>query len=99
MASSKQFKDYIFEQLKDMKYISFRPMMGEYILYYNNVIFGGIYDDRFLIKKTNSNKVFSLNEAIPYPNAKPMYLIENIDDAEYIQKLIIKTYEGLTTKK
>ena len=99
MASSKQFRDYILEQLRELQNITYKPMMGEYILYFNNVIWGGIYDDRLLIKKTILNKKFSLKEVIPYPSAKPMYLVENIDDAEYIRNLITITHEGLILKK
>ena len=91
MASSKQFKDFILEQLRNLDNIVCKPMMGEFLLYYNGVLFGGIYDDRLLIKKTNSNASYSLSEEIPYRNAKPMYMVENIDDAEYLCELIIIT--------
>ena len=95
MASSKEFRDFILEQLRKLNNISCRAMMGEYILYYNNKIFGGIYDDRLLIKKTESNKKYSLNEEIPYTNAKPMYMVDNLDDVEYLQELIEETYKDL----
>ena len=65
MASSKDFKNFILEQLSELKNFSFRPMMGEFLLYFDGVLFGGIYDDRLLIKKTNSNQKYSLNEEIP----------------------------------
>ena len=95
MPSSKQFKDFILEQLRELNNIICKPMMGEFLLYYNGILFGGIYDNRFLIKKTFSNKDYSLAEEIPYENAKPMYMIENLDDAEYLKKLIITTCEDL----
>ena len=95
MSSSKEFRDFILEQLRKLNNISCRAMMGEYILYYNNKIFGGIYDDRFLIKKTKSNKKYSLCEEIPYPNAKPMYMVVNLDDIEYLQELIEETCKDL----
>ena len=99
MASSKEFKDFILEQLKDVPNISCRAMMGEYILYYNGVVFGGIYDDRLLIKKTNINKKYHLNEVIPYKNAKPMYIIENLEDISYLNEIILKTYLNLQQNK
>lgn len=95
MASTKEFKDYILEQLRELDNIECRYMMGEYVLYYHGIVFGGIYDDRFLIKKTNSNEKYNLKEAIPYPKGKPMYMIENIDDTIYLAKLIQDTYFGL----
>ena len=80
MASSKQFKDFVLEQLREINNITCKSMMGEFLLYHNGILFGGIYDDRFLIKKTLSNKDYSLTEEIPYENAKPMYMVENLDD-------------------
>ena len=91
MSSSKQFKDYILDQLNELNSISFRPMMGEFLLYYNNVLFGGIYDNRLLIKKTNSNSSFKLKSVTPYNNAKPMYLVENTIDKKYLRELILAT--------
>ena len=95
MASTKQFKDFILDQLRNLNNLTCKSMMGEYLLYYNNILFGGIYDDRLLIKKTNSNKNFLLNEVLPYENAKSMYWVENIDDTEYLYKLIKTTSEDL----
>ena len=95
MSSSKEFKDFILEQLRELPNISCRPMMGEFLLYYDNLLFGGIYDDRFLIKRTVSNKKYNLLEDIPYNGAKPMYLVENIDDATYLKDLIVDTCKGL----
>ena len=70
MASSKDYLVYILELLRDVDGISYKKMMGEYILYKDNIIFGGIYDDRFLIKKTKSLENSGLKEQIPYPSAK-----------------------------
>ena len=95
MASTKEYRDYILEQLEILDSINCRPMMGEYLLYYNNVLFGGIYDDRLLVKKTNNNKIFNMKEIIPYKNAKPMYFIENTDDPNYIKNIIITTSKDL----
>ena len=83
MATTKDYKDYVLDQLSILDSITCKPMMGEYLLYYNNVLFGGIYDDRLLVKKTTSNEKYKLEESIPYTNAKPMYLIDS-DDQELI---------------
>ena len=95
MASSKEYKDYILEQLSLLDDIKCRPMMGEYLLYYREVLFGGIYDDRLLIKKVESNKKYKLSEKIPYDGAKTMYQIENTDDPIMLKNIIIDTYNGL----
>ena len=99
MPSKEQFKDYILEQLRGLNEITVKRMMGEYLLYLDGVLFGGIYDNRLLIKITESNKAYTLKEDIPYPNAKPMYLVENIDDSEYLINIIKKTVEYLKIKK
>ncbi len=95
MASSKEYKDYVLDSLSILDNITYRPMMGEYILYYNGVIFGGIYDDRLLIKKTSNNKKYNLEEEKPYNNAKPMYLISDLDNKELLKNIVIDTYENL----
>ena len=94
MASTKDFRDFVLEQL-NFDEIVCKPMMGEFLLYYSNKLFGGIYDNRFLIKKTNSNKKYSLCEEIPYKNAKPMYLVEDLEDKEYLEKLVKETCKEL----
>ena len=70
-------------------------MMGEFLLYYNGKLFGGLYDDRLLVKKTNSNKHYNLSEEIPYAGAKPMYYVKNLDDGEYLKQLIEATCKEL----
>ena len=87
MASSKEYLTYILDLLRECSGISFKYMMSEYILYKNEVIFGGIYDNRFLLKKTKSLENVGLIEQIPYPGAKPMYLVES-ENAEEIIDLI-----------
>ena len=94
MASSKDYLVYILELLRDVDGISYKKMMGEYILYKDNIIFGGIYDDRFLIKKTKSLENSGLKEQIPYPSAKPMLLVDS-EDSEEIEQLILKAYQDL----
>ena len=95
MSSSKNYKEYILEQLNSLGNITYKPMMGEYLLYYKNILFGGIYDDRLLIKKVNQNKKYNLNEAIPYETGKPMYYIEETDNKEELNNIILDTVEGL----
>ena len=95
MASSLLYKDYILNQLKGLDNITCKPMMGEFLLYYNGTLFGGIYDDRFLIKKTKSNTKYSLSEEIPYDSAKPMYMIENTDDVSFLVNIIKETCTDL----
>ena len=95
MSSSKEFRDFVLEQLSGLKEISCRPMMGEFLLYFNGILFGGIYDDRFLIKITTSNEKYFLKKEIPYENAKPMYMVEDLEDREYIENLIKETCNEL----
>ena len=88
MASSIDYLQYVLEELlRDIKNITYKKMMGEYLLYKDNILFGGIYDDRFLIKKTKSVEGLGLKEVIPYPSAKPMLLLD-IEDSDEIKKLI-----------
>ena len=96
MATNKEYKDYVIEQLDLLDNITIRPMMGEYILYYNGVIFGGIYDDRLLIKKVKNNQKYHLNEEIPYDStSKTMYFIEDLDNKELLKNIIMDTYLDL----
>ena len=87
MASSRDYLEYVLDLLRDISGITYKKMMGEYILYKNNIIFGGIYDDRFLLKKTKSLLDKGFKEIIPYPNAKPMLLLD-IEDSEEIETII-----------
>ncbi len=84
MASSKEYRDFILEQLSDLS-PTCRAMMGECLIYVNGVYFGGIFDDRLLVKKTNSNAKYKLLQEIPYDGAKLMYLVENVDDKDYLK--------------
>ncbi len=80
MASSIEYRDFILEQLSSLGDITCKPMMGEFLLYYKGVLFGGIYDDRFLVKKTPSNAKYNMDDAIPYDGAKTMYLVDDVDN-------------------
>ena len=91
MATTKEYKDFVLEQLSILDNITCRPMMGEYLLYYKGVLFGGIYDDRLLVKKTSSNSKYNMEEAIPYESAKPMYLVDT-DDQDVLKDIVLDTY-------
>ena len=95
MGSSKSYREFILDQLSLLDGITDKPMMGEYILYLKGTIIGGIYDDRLLLKKCSENEAFSMEEAIPYPNAKPMWLVGEVDDRERLKKVIEETAKGL----
>ena len=99
MATSKEYKDFILEQLGLLDGITCRPMMGEYLLYYNNVLFGGIYDDRLLVKIVDENRKFDMSEVVPYETAKTMFLVEDVDDRELLSEIVVETCEGLRRKK
>ncbi|MCR5092004.1 MAG: TfoX/Sxy family protein [Bacilli bacterium] len=75
MASNQEYLTYVLETLREVDGITYKKMMGEYLLYADGVLFGGVYDNRFLIKKTQSNE--GLREQIPYPGAKPMLLVDS----------------------
>lgn len=98
MATSKDYKDFILEQLDLLDNINCRAMMGEYLLYYNNVLFGGIYDNRLLVKIVDSNKKYNMLEQIPYESAKSMYLVDDIDNKENLKEIVIETCKDLTSK-
>ena len=95
MASSKEYRDFVLEQLDLLEDITCKPMMGEYLLYNNGLLFGGIYDNRLLVKIVDSNKHYKMKEAIPYEGGKPMYLVEDIDNQELLKDIVFDTCEGL----
>lgn len=92
--TTKEYKDFILERIELP--ILAKPMMGGYLFYYENVLFGGIYtNDNFLIKKTKSNGQFSLSEDIPYQGGKPMYLIEDFESVALLKEIIVETCNDL----
>ena len=95
MATTKDYKEFILEQLNILNNITCKPMMGEYLLYYNNILFGGIYDNRLLVKKVSTNTEYNMKDAIPYEGAKVMYLVEDIDNQELLKDIILDTCRGL----
>ena len=89
MASSKEYLEFVLEQLSLLDDITYKAMMGEYIIYYKGRIAGGIYDDRFLVKPVKS-AVKLMPEAcleLPYEGAKEMLLVDDIDNREFLKKL------------
>ena len=101
MASSKAYLDFILEQLSELEEITYRAMMGEYIIYYRGKIVGGIYDDRLLVKPVKSSVSLITNPIyeLPYDGAKEMLLIEDVDNKEFLAKLINAMYDELPTPK
>lgn len=94
MASKHEYFLYVLELLREIDGISYKKMMGEYILYKNNVIFGGIYDNRFLVKNTKSIASSKLKEVIPYPHAKAMLLADS-EDPDEIKEIVELVYQDL----
>ncbi|MBQ9337495.1 MAG: TfoX/Sxy family protein [Lentisphaeria bacterium] len=90
MASSREYLDFILDQLSGLDEISYRAMMGEYLIYCRGKVVGGIYDDRFLVKPTPA-AVAMMPDAVrelPYPGAKPMLLVENVDSKDFMRRLM-----------
>ncbi len=101
MASTKDYLNFILEQLSGLEDVSSRAMMGEYILYYRSKVIGGIYDDRFLVKPTASAKRLMPDAAyeLPYEGAKEMLLVDNVEDREFLQTLFNAMYDELPAPK
>ena len=101
MASSKKYLDFILEQLSGLDDVSYRAMMGEYIIYYRGKIVGGIYDDRFLVKPTKSAVAMMPNASmeLPYEGSKEMLLVDNVENREFLRELIEAMYDELPAPK
>ena len=97
MASTKEYLEFVLEQLSGLEDISYRAMMGGYILYYKKKIFGGIYDDRFLVKPVKAAVVYMPDAAyeLPYEGAKEMLLVDRLDDKDFLSELVRAMYEEL----
>ena len=97
MASKKEYLDFILEQLSDLDEIGYRSMMGEYILYYRGKVVGGIYDNRFLVKPVKSAVTLMPNAEmeLPYEGAKEMLLVDDLENREFLRKLLEAMYEDL----
>ena len=101
MASSREYLDFVLEQLSEQDGITFKAMMGEYVLYYRGKVFGGIYDDRFLVKPVPSalKMMPDAQRELPYEGAKEMLLVDNLDDREFLRDLLNAMYDELPEPK
>ncbi len=101
MASNKEYLDFILEQLSGLEGITFKPMMGEFILYMRGKIIGGIYDDRFLVKPTKSAMAMmpDAERELPYEGAKEMLLVDNVDNRTFLEELLTAMYDELPAPK
>ena len=101
MASTKEYLDFVLEQLSGLDEVSFRAMMGEYILYYRGRVFGGIYDDRLLVKPVPSavQRMPDASMELPYEGAKKMILVDDVDNREFLYELVEAMYEELPVPK
>ena len=101
MASNKEYLEFILDQLSELDEISYRAMMGEYIIYYRGKVVGGIYDDRFLVKNTKA-AVDLLPEAtleLPYEGAKEMLLVDDVENKGFLKELLEAMYDELPAPK
>lgn len=97
MPSSKQYLEFVMEQLSDLDDVSYRSMMGEYIIYYRQKIVGGIYDDRFLVKpvKAAMSMMPNAKMELPYEGAREMILVEDVEDRAFLRDLFEAMYDEL----
>jgi TfoX/Sxy family transcriptional regulator of competence genes len=101
MASSKEYLDFIMEQLSGLEDVSWKAMMGEYIIYYRGRIVGGIYDDRFLVKPVKSAVAMmpDAGRELPYEGAKEMLLVDNVENRDFLRELVEAMYDELPAPK
>ena len=101
MASSKEYLEFILERLSELDDVTYRAMMGEYILYYRGKIIGGIYDDRLLVKPVKSAVAFMPDATfeLPYEGAKEMLLVDDVDNRDFLAKLFNAMYDELPLPK
>lgn len=101
MASSKTYLAFVLEQLSELEEISYKTMMGEYIIYYRGKVVGGIYDDRFLVKPVKSAMAMIPNadRELPYEGAKEMLLVENVENRAFLRELLEAMYDELPLPK
>ena len=101
MASSKTYLDFVMDQLSGLGGVTFKPMMGEFIIYFNGKIVGGIYDDRFLVKQTEAARRLMPDAPLeaPYEGAKEMILVDRIDERDFLETLLSETVDELPEPK
>ena len=92
--TSVEYRDYIVEQI-GLDGITSRAMMGEYLLYYNGVLFGGLYDNRLLVKITDTNHRYGMEKQLPYEGAKEMYFVEDTDNTAKLRQIVTQTAKTL----
>ena len=99
MASTKEYLDFVLEQLSGLDEVSFRAMMGEYILYYRSRVFGGIYDDRLLVKpvKAAVSLMPTATYELPYEGANKMLLVDNVDSKDFLIQLFDTVYQEISS--
>ena len=101
MASTKEYLEFILEQLSELDEITYKAMMGEYIIYYRGKIVGGIYDDRFLVKniRAAADMMPEVDLELPYEGAKEMLLVDDVDNKEFLRELLEAMYDELPEPK
>ena len=101
MASSREYLDFVMDQLSELQDISYRAMMGEYILYYRGKIFGGVYDDRLLVKPVPAavNMMPGAEMELPYEGSKEMLLVDDVDNREFLCELVRRIWDDLPTPR
>ena len=101
MASSRDFLDFVLDSLSSLPDITYRAMMGEFVIYYHGTVVGGVYDNRLLIKPTESVKKMIQNATmeIPYPGGRPMIMISDVENRELLSRVFDAVYVDLKNKK
>lgn len=101
MPSSKQYLNFILEQLSGLNDITYKPMMGEFLIYYRGKLVGGIYDDRLLVKPVKSAVAYlpQAEYCLPYEGAKQMLIVDNVDDKAFLTGLFETMYDDLPMPK
>lgn len=101
MASSKEYLEFVLGQLSELEEITYRSMMGEFIIYYRGKVVGGIYDDRLLVKPVKSaiSRMSTASYELPYEGAKEMLLVDEVDNKEFLTALFCSMYEELPDPK
>lgn len=101
MASTKEYLNFVLEQLSGLTDITYKSMMGEFIIYYRGKIVGGVYDDRFLVKpvKAAISLMPDASYELPYDGAKEMLLVDDLDNREFLSKLLNAMYDELPVPK
>ena len=96
--STKEFKDFVLEQLSEVPNNFCRPMMGGYLLYSDDVLFGGIYSDRLLVKMVPENEKYQMTEVVPYEGSKKiMYFVEDLEDKKKLAEIVNDTVKGISS--